>query len=179
MADGTAPQCGRVGSCHIYYINPSTEMFEGFLILNQEEKSKKAKGKRQNRDLRPDPATAPMTDAPLVVRAPSGHPTSTNGSIYQKVADQIPATSAGMTSAPVNGQSPIWSFSVIDTEGYGAHAAVGEMKTTGTGQQTTTKGDARNPTSEITDLKSLNVVELVAQPAPKLAIYHSKCSASD
>jgi hypothetical protein len=58
MADGTAPQCGRVGSCHIYYINPSTEMFEGFLILNQDEKSKKEKVKRQNRDLRYNPATS-------------------------------------------------------------------------------------------------------------------------
>ncbi len=32
MADGTAQKCGRVGSCHIYYLNP-LHLFEwGFFM---------------------------------------------------------------------------------------------------------------------------------------------------
>jgi hypothetical protein len=35
MADGTAPQCGRVGSCHIYF-KPFRKL-EGFLFLEPDE----------------------------------------------------------------------------------------------------------------------------------------------
>jgi hypothetical protein len=32
MADGTAPQCGRVGSCHIYL--KSLSAMKGFFVYN-------------------------------------------------------------------------------------------------------------------------------------------------
>ena len=33
MADGTAQQCGRVGSCHIYFKKPSDLCQEAFCII--------------------------------------------------------------------------------------------------------------------------------------------------
>ncbi|WP_205195667.1 hypothetical protein, partial [Chitinophaga sp. Cy-1792] len=34
MADGTAQQCGRVGSCHIYFKKALVKFTEAFLILS-------------------------------------------------------------------------------------------------------------------------------------------------
>jgi hypothetical protein len=33
MADGTTQQCGRVGSCHIYYKKPLDLCHRGFLLF--------------------------------------------------------------------------------------------------------------------------------------------------